>query len=157
LKKLSVFREPPLKAVSHSPNSKGICQNDMECKEKAVLAAQLAEEKKAVEVAVLDLRGVCGFTDFFVVCSGQSPLQLRAVADCIEQGLKKAGVVPIAVEGKGQANWIVLDFGDVLVHVMSETARAYYALERLWGDAKVLDVLQPASPGRTPAQKTGVS
>lgn len=129
----------------------------MECEEKALRAAHLAEDKKALELAVLDLRGLCGFTDFFVVCSGQSPLQLRAIAESVEQGLKEEGVVPIAVEGKGQGNWIVLDYGDILVHVMSETARAYYALERLWGDAKVVSARQTASRGRKSAQKSGVS
>lgn len=129
----------------------------MECDERALRAAELAEEKKALEVAVLDLRGLCSFTDFFVVCSGQSPLQLRAIAESVEQGLKEEGVVPIAVEGKGQGNWIVLDFGDVLVHVMSETARSYYALERLWGDAKVLSPRPPAPRSRKSTKKTGVS
>jgi len=110
----------------------------MESKDKARYAARLADDKKASEILILDVEGMCNFTDFFVMCTGHSALQLRAIAEAIETDFKKEGITPLAVQGQGRANWIVLDFGDVVVHVMNEEARSYYALENLWGDARVV-------------------
>ena len=111
----------------------------MESAEKARRAACLADEKKAEDILVLDVRGLCNFTDFFVVCTGRSSLQLRAIGDYIALELGKSGAKPFSVQGRGQENWMVLDFGDFVVHIMSEEARRYYALETLWGDARVLN------------------
>ena len=112
----------------------------MESETKARYAAGLADDKKASNIMILDVQGQCTFTDFFLLCTGHSSLQLRAIAEGIESGLKKEHVLPLAVEGKGRSNWIVLDYGDVVVHVMNEEARSYYALENLWGDARVVTV-----------------
>ncbi len=112
----------------------------MEGEAKARFAAGLAEDKKASEVRILDVQGKCNFADYFVVCTGHSTLQLRAIADAIESEMKKEGSVPLSIDGRGHASWIVLDYGDLVVHVMNEQARAYYALENLWGDARSLSL-----------------
>lgn len=101
---------------------------------------ELACEKKAVDPVILDLRGVEGPTDFFLICSGQSDPQLKAIAGAIEGSLKQEhGIRPAKVDGKMVSGWVVLDYGDVLVHIMGEAKRAYYQLEKLWGDAPRVD------------------
>ena len=101
-----------------------------------MLAAKLAESKKAIDLRILDLREVTSFTDYFVVCSVSNPRQGHAVADEIQKGLKAAGELPASVEGYDSAEWILMDYGDFLVHIFSESARSYYDLERLWRHAK---------------------
>jgi ribosome-associated protein len=103
------------------------------------LAARAGESKKAVDVVVLDLRDVTSFTDYFVICSVSNPRQAHAVADEIEKQLKETGELPISIEGYDPAEWILMDYGDFIVHIFSETARAYYDLERLWRHGKTVD------------------
>jgi len=98
-----------------------------------------AESKKAIDIRVLDLRGVTSFTDFFVICSGSNPRQIQAIADEVALTLKKQGHAPLHVEGYENAEWVLADFGDFIVHVFSEKARLYYDLERLWRQAKVVE------------------
>lgn len=112
----------------------------MESEDKARHAALAADDRKASEVKILDVQGMCNFADYFVICAGYSNLQLRGIADAVEGELKKKGATPLAVEGHGKANWIVIDYGDVVVHVMSEETRTYYALENLWGDARLVQI-----------------
>jgi ribosome-associated protein len=101
----------------------------------AEVICELAAEKKAVDVVALDLRGVIDYTDFFVVCSGTSDRQVKAIADGILYGLKERdGVRPARVEGLAQARWVLMDYLDVIVHVFIPEVREYYALERLWGE-----------------------
>lgn len=100
------------------------------------IAAQAAESKKAMNLVVLDLREVSGFTDWFVICSGANSRQIQAIADEIELQLKRLGRSPMGVEGYEHAEWILADYGDFIVHVFSPAARAYYDLERLWRHAK---------------------
>ncbi len=104
------------------------------------LAAQAAMEKKAVDLVVLDLQGLSGVADFFLVCSAQSSTQLDTIADAIQGVLKGAGVRARHREGTAQSGWLLLDYGDVVVHLFAEGTREFYALERLWGDAPVLSV-----------------
>jgi ribosome-associated protein len=105
----------------------------------AVLArviSEFAADKKAIDVAELDLRGVLGYTDFFVVCSGNTDRQTKAIHDGIHMGLKKEyGVLPRRVEGLAEARWILMDYLDVIVHVFTPEAREFYRLEQLWGEA----------------------
>jgi ribosome-associated protein len=105
----------------------------------AGLARQIAEyaaDKKAIDIAELDLRGVLGYTDFFVVCSGNTDRQTKAIHDGIHQGLKKDhGILPRRVEGLAEARWILMDYLDVIVHVFTPEAREFYRLEQLWGEA----------------------
>ena len=96
--------------------------------------AALAADKKAADIVTLDLRGVAGYTDFFVICSGNTDRQTKAIHDAIHKGLKDDhGLLPRRVEGASEARWILMDYLDVVVHVFTPEARAYYRLEALWG------------------------
>ena len=102
----------------------------------AQLTASYAADKKAIDLTVLDLRGVSSYTDFFVLCSGNTDRQTKAIHDAIIEGMKKDhGVLPRRVEGVGEARWILLDFFDVVVHVFVPEVREFYRLEQLWGEA----------------------
>jgi ribosome-associated protein len=104
----------------------------------AILACQ---EKKAEELTVLELEKNSGaFTDYFVVCSGSNPRQIQAISDEVELRLKRAGLYPNNIEGYKQAEWVLLDYVDFVVHVFSEASRKYYDLERLWKSAKKLEL-----------------
>jgi ribosome-associated protein len=103
-------------------------------------AISACQEKKAEQIAVLELEPESGaFTDYFVVCSGTNPRQVQAISDEVEDRLDKAGMRPAHVEGYKQAEWVLLDYVDFVVHVFSEKARSYYDLERLWKSAKRLE------------------
>ncbi|MBX6394761.1 MAG: ribosome silencing factor [Alicyclobacillaceae bacterium] len=104
----------------------------------ARLAADAAADKKAGNVVILDIRGLSVVADYFVICSGQSRTQVQAIADHVREKLEEHGVFARGVEGRDEARWILLDFGDVVVHVFREEEREFYNLERLWGDAPVL-------------------
>ena len=102
----------------------------------AQLAASYAADKKAMDLTVLDLRGVSSYTDFFVVCSGNTDRQTKAIADGIHEGLKKDhGMLPRRIEGLPEARWILMDYLDVVVHIFTPDAREFYRLEQLWGEA----------------------
>ena len=102
---------------------------------KVRLAARAALDRKAVDLVVLDVQGLCSVTDFFVVCSGRSTTHVASIVEAIRTALKSAEVRPLHAEGTPESGWMLLDYGDVLVHVFLEDTRLYYALERLWGDA----------------------
>jgi ribosome-associated protein len=99
-----------------------------------------ALEKKAIDVVVLDLREASAFTDFFVIATGANTRQVQAIADAVEAALKKKGLAPALVEGYGRGEWVLLDYFDFIVHVFTPATRAFYDLERLWGDAKRIEV-----------------
>ena len=101
---------------------------------KTSVKASLA--KKSEELVVLDLRGISSFTDFFIITHGNSPRQNVAIYESVEQELKKENIRPLSVEGKKNAEWILMDYGGFIVHIFSERAREYYSLEKLWGDAQ---------------------
>jgi ribosome-associated protein len=97
--------------------------------------AALAQEKLAADVVILDMRPACSYTDFFVVCTGQSPRQTKAIYDEVRERLKKEdGLLPRTVAGEREARWILADYLDVVLHVFTPEAREYYRLEELWGD-----------------------
>jgi ribosome-associated protein len=99
-------------------------------------AARLASDKKAHDVVELDLRGVVGYTDWFLVCTGNTPRQAKAIQDGIFGGLKhEHGLSPRRVEGTPDGGWILLDYIDIVVHIFTPQAREFYRLERLWGEA----------------------
>jgi ribosome-associated protein len=106
----------------------------------AVAAARAAQEKKAEEVALLDLREVSGYADFIIICSGTSDRQLEAIAEGVTQELKGQGRRVIGSEGERGGRWVLLDFGDVVVHVFHRDERAHYDLEGLWADAPRIEV-----------------
>src|SRR5829696_2029463 len=95
-----------------------------------------AEDKKAVDLVVLDLRKAAGFTDFFVIASGTNTRQVRAIADGVMERLADEGVKPAHVEGYDRSEWILLDYFDFIVHVFAPETRVFYGLERLWGNAE---------------------
>jgi ribosome-associated protein len=99
-------------------------------------AVHAAEAKQAKEILVLDLREITSFADFFLICSGANSRQIQAISDEIGLKLKKVGEHPSSIEGYENAEWVLMDYGDCLIHIFSEKARAYYDLERLWRDAK---------------------
>jgi ribosome-associated protein len=105
-----------------------------------MVAVDAAESKKAQDVKVLDLREVTSFTDYFVICSASSTRQGKAIADEIGKALKKIGELPVSAEGYDSGEWILLDYGDFIVHIFSETARGYYDLERLWRHARSVEL-----------------
>jgi ribosome-associated protein len=102
----------------------------------AELIAEYAADRKAVDIVRLDLRGIIGYTDYFVICTGRSDRQTKAIHDAIHKGMKdEHGMLPGRVEGLSQANWILMDYLDVVVHVFTPETREYYRLEQLWGEA----------------------
>ncbi|MDI3328061.1 MAG: ribosome silencing factor [Alicyclobacillaceae bacterium] len=104
----------------------------------ARLAATAAADKKARDVVILDIRELSVVADYFVICSGQSTTQVQAIADHVRDKLEEHGVPVRGVEGRDEARWVLLDFGDVVVHVFRQEEREFYHLERLWGDAPVI-------------------
>ena len=111
-----------------------------ELKKQVAAAIQACLEKKAEELSILEMeKGSGAFTDYFVLCSGTNPRQVQAIADEVELRLKAAGVRPNNVEGYNQAEWVLIDYVDFVVHVFSERARKFYDLERLWKSARRLE------------------
>jgi ribosome-associated protein len=117
----------------------------------AVLAeriAEIASDKKAIDIRVIDLRGIVSYTDFFVICSGNTERQAKAIHDGIHEELKKVGetdatrerLLPRRTEGDRQARWILMDYWDVVVHIFTPETREYYRLEHLWGEAPARSV-----------------
>jgi ribosome-associated protein len=104
------------------------------------VAARAALDKKAIDVAVLDLQGLAGFADYFLVCSARSTTPADTIADAVRVALRAEGVRARHAEGSSDSGWILLDYGDVVVHVFLEATRGFYALDRLWGDAPLLSV-----------------
>jgi ribosome-associated protein len=105
----------------------------------AVAVAEYASDRKALDVVQLDLRGIISYTDYFVICTGRSDRQVKAIHDAIHLGMKNDhGMLPGRVEGVSQSSWILMDYLDVLVHVFTPEMREYYRLEQLWGEAPVL-------------------
>jgi ribosome-associated protein len=113
-------------------------------------AAHAAQDKKALDLAVLDVREVSSFTDYFVICSGQTARQVKAIADGVEETLLASRVTPAHVEGYDRAEWVLLDYFDFIVHVFTPAMRDFYALERLWGSAGHIAVPEPGPGGGEP-------
>ncbi len=103
-------------------------------------AFRAAESKKAFDIKILDVEEVSSFTDYFIICSGTNPRQNHAISDEIGEQLAKIGYKPVSTEGYESAGWILMDYGDFVIHIFSEETRSYYDLERLWGMAPVLEV-----------------
>jgi ribosome-associated protein len=108
--------------------------------ETVAAVADLAADRKALDIVQLDLRGMIGYADYFVICTGRTDRQTRAIHDGIHEGMKARGILPRRVEGLSEARWILLDYLDVVVHVFTPDTREYYRLEQLWGEAPSLAV-----------------
>jgi len=125
-----------------------------ELKHQVSSAIAACQEKKADDITILELEKDSGaFTDYFVLCSGTNPRQIQAISDEVEERLKKSGLPPAHIEGYKQAEWVLLDYVDFVVHIFTEKARQYYDLERLWKSAKKL---RPAEllTSRAPTRKS---
>jgi ribosome-associated protein len=108
----------------------------------AKTAVDAASDKKASDIILLDIRDVTAFADYFVICSGNNPRQIQAIADTVDEELGKQGARLFHREGVAETGWVLLDFGDVIVHIFGAKEREYYRLERLWSEAKTVVYLQ---------------
>jgi len=105
-----------------------------------MVAVRAAESKKATDIRVLDLTSITAFADYFVISTGANARNVQAIADEVGLRLKQCGELPFSVEGYNQAEWILADYGNFLVHIFSPKSRAYYDLERLWRNAKTVEI-----------------
>jgi len=108
--------------------------------DRALLCARATQEKKAEDLVVLNIGELSGFADYFVICSGVGELHVRAIAGNVYRKCREAGVRVIGEEGKQEGNWVVLDCGDVVIHVFEQSIRGFYDLERLWIHADEIEV-----------------
>jgi ribosome-associated protein len=116
-------------------------------------AAAYAADKKAIDLVALDLRGVAGYTDYFLIATGNTDRQVKAVHDGIHEGLKKEhGLYPRRVEGLTESRWVLMDYLDVVVHVFTPETRDHYRLEQLWGDVPRIELAALAEPADVAAR-----
>jgi len=120
-------------------------QTNISVEQAAKLCASIADEKKASDILVLDIKEVFSIADYFVICTCASKPQVRAVASEIDKKLKEAGFRHLGVEGKEDASWMLVDFGVIVVHIFLPETREFYQVEMLWGDARRLDWAKAAS------------
>lgn len=106
------------------------------------VAVEALEDRKAEDVKVIDIREVSTIADFFVIADGTNPNQIQAMRDAADEALYKAGLKAKQVEGNRDSTWILMDYGDIIVHIFSKEDRLFYDLERIWRDGKVIDVTQ---------------
>lgn len=97
-------------------------------------------EKKAGDLVVLNVKEISAFADYFIICSGASDRQVRALSAFIQEGVKKTGLLPLGIEGEKEGKWVLLDYDDVIVHVFLESIRTFYDLERLWAEAPRMEI-----------------
>jgi len=121
--------------------------------QRLVSVVEAARSKKAFRIRLLDVSGIASFTDTFAFMCGGSDRQNRAVADAVEEALKIAGERPLSTEGAQNGNWILLDYGDLIIHVMDEDTRSFYNLEGLWNGGRELPLPAETAPARLAADK----
>ena len=112
----------------------------MESKEMAKLAIKALEDKKALDVRVIDITGISTLADYFIIASGNNPNQVKALADNVEDTLGRAGYEARQTEGYATASWILMDYNDIIIHVFSEEDRSFYDIERIWRDGKAVSL-----------------
>ena len=133
VKEQSLHPQPNVRSATHPAAGEGL-------DERVLTALHAASEKKALEPVVLDLREIASFTDYFVIVSGANERQVQAISDEVYESLKKSGHTSARVEGYKTAEWILLDYGDFVVHVFEQKARKFYDLERLWRESKRVEL-----------------
>lgn len=111
--------------------------------EKAFLCARALLDRKAIDLVILEVKDLSSFTDYFLICSGNSDRQVQAIASHIEEKLGKEGIHPLGIEGKREGRWTLLDYGDVVVHIFFQPVREFYDLERLWSEATRVELPLP--------------
>ncbi len=122
-------------------------------KDELKIALKAVESKKALDITILDISEIASFANYFLICSGDSSRQIQAIADEVELKLKSSGYRANHIEGYRNAEWVLLDHVDLVVHIFSRKARAFYDLERLWRDAKRIDPSKVVRPARKSASK----
>jgi ribosome-associated protein len=120
---------------------------EMSSKEKAILCARTALGFKALNLLVLEVSRFSSFADYFIICGGKSARQVQGIADNLESELKHSGLKPIGTEGKREGHWVLLDYGDVIIHVFYDPVRYFYDLESLWSDAPRVELELEQEPG----------
>jgi len=113
---------------------------ELEARKRALVCVNAALEKKAQELVVMKVKEISAFTDYFVICSGSSDRQVQAIAAAIREKMKKKGLLPMGVEGESHGQWVLMDYDDVVVHIFYGPVREFYAIERLWSEAPLLEV-----------------
>ena len=128
--------------MGRSANKQPLSQRaqTLETEDGVTIAAHAATDKKATDLVVLDLRKAASFTEYFLICTGASTRQVQAISNSVEEALLKSGKRPLHIEGYSSAEWILLDYGDFIVHVFGPSSRRFYDLERLWRDAPRVEV-----------------
>jgi len=106
----------------------------------ALLCANAALDKKAKNLVVIAVKEVSSFADYFIICSGTSDRHVQSIAASVQEQMKKSGFLPIGIEGESNAKWVLMDYGDVIVHVFYEPVREFYDIEKLWADAPRMEV-----------------
>ncbi len=121
-------------------------------KTKSLLCVRAAIEKKATELVLIQMQGVTSYTDYFLICSGTSDRQVQAIAQRIAEVLEENGVQPLGLEGTSEGKWVLMDYGDVVIHVFLEPIRRFYDLEGLWSDAPRIDLQKGENLGESKIQ-----
>ncbi|MBW2056948.1 MAG: ribosome silencing factor [Deltaproteobacteria bacterium] len=124
-------------------------------KKKSLTCVDAALQKKAVDVVLLKIRGIVSYADYFLICGGRSDRQVQAIAESIETEMKKRGHRALGIEGMSQGRWVLIDYGDVVVHVFQESVRKFYDLEGLWIEAPRVDLADRLEPGKTGKKAKG--
>ncbi|MBI5747009.1 MAG: ribosome silencing factor [Nitrospirae bacterium] len=114
--------------------------NTIDPEEKAVISAIAAGEKKGIDIVLLDVSGLTTIADYFLICSGESERQVKAITEAITESLQKKGVKPSSIEGDKALLWVLIDYRDLIVHTFKKEAREFYALEKIWADAPRIDI-----------------
>jgi ribosome-associated protein len=137
---------PPLPQddVAHTAAGRSNADRVAKALDRAKLAARIADDNRAKDILLLDLRQATPLLDFFMIASANSRRQANAIASEIDQEMKKLGEAKLGMEGTEEGRWILVDYGDFVVHIFSEDARSYYALEEIWGDAERVEWRDPA-------------
>jgi ribosome-associated protein len=126
--------------------------NPSSSKEKAILCARAALDHKAIDLAILEVKKLSSFADYFVISSANSDRQVQAIASHIEEKLGKQGFHPLGIEGKREGRWVLLDYGDVVIHIFYHPIREFYDLERLWSDAPKVELPSVRKPRKPRAR-----
>ena len=117
-----------------------MAKKELSTRQKILLAVNAALEKKAKNIVILNIKNVTSFADYTVICSGTSDRQVQSIAAAIEGSMKKAGALPLGIEGEKGGRWVLMDYADIVVHVFYEPVREFYDIERLWSDAPKMEV-----------------
>ena len=117
-----------------------MAKKELSTRQKILLAVNAALEKKAKNIVILNIKNVTSFADYTVICSGTSDRQVQSIAASIEESMKKAGALPLGLEGEKGGRWVLMDYADIVVHVFYEPVREFYDIERLWSDAPKMEV-----------------